>query len=133
MSDLGSVLGTPGFVAAQENVLFTMQRQKLLADNIANVDTPGYQRKDLDVSAFRQELRDSIERAQNPSERESLSSEYPERTGPNYTMFHDDNNRSVEHLMLDLTRNRQQLTAAVNMMRSQMRMLRSILGTSGGR
>ena len=45
----------------EQAVRFSAARQKLLTENVANVDTPGYIQKDLSVSKFREELIDRLE------------------------------------------------------------------------
>ena len=42
----------------------SMQRQSLLTNNLANVDTPGYQRQDVD---FQGTLRSALQAGQSPS------------------------------------------------------------------
>lgn len=43
--------------ALERAISFAGARHRLILDNIANADTPGYRRKDLDVGAFRESLR----------------------------------------------------------------------------
>lgn len=50
-------LFSSGSLPALEALLrFTSERQRLLAGNVANVDTAGYRTRDLSEGAFRQEL-----------------------------------------------------------------------------
>ena len=42
----------------EQAVRFSAARQKLLTENVANIDTPDYIQKDLSVSKFQQELND---------------------------------------------------------------------------
>ena len=44
----------------EQMLRFTEARQKLIADNIANVSTPNYQQKDLSVEKFQKMLRDRV-------------------------------------------------------------------------
>ena len=44
----------------EQVVSFTQARHGVLAGNIANMDTPGYKTKQLDVAAFQQSLREAI-------------------------------------------------------------------------
>ena len=48
----------------EQMVKFTEARHKLLADNIVNIDTPGYQPKDLSLDAFQQMLGNRIQQTQ---------------------------------------------------------------------
>ena len=45
---------------------FTAQRHRLIADNVANISTPGYRQKDLSLDAFQGMLRDRIEQRATP-------------------------------------------------------------------
>jgi flagellar basal-body rod protein FlgB len=53
--------------ALEQTAIFTQRRHELLAGNLANLDTPDYRAKDLQVSQFQAALADSIEAARNPS------------------------------------------------------------------
>ena len=44
----------------EQMLRFTDARHKLLAENIANVDTPGYRQKDLPLDNFQAALREQI-------------------------------------------------------------------------
>lgn len=58
-----SDLSTAGALPALEKMfLFSGQRQRLIAQNIANIDTPNYQGVDADPQAFQRALSDAIER-----------------------------------------------------------------------
>src|SRR3954466_2499991 len=82
----------------EQVINFASQRHKLLLDNIANVDTPGYKQKDLSVDRFNSLLSDRVEaprRTGNGSFDDiDTSTEYPTRG----ILFHDRNNRSMEQL-----------------------------------
>lgn len=43
--------------ALEKMLAFTQARQRMLAENVANVDTPGYRTKHLDAVAFQKALR----------------------------------------------------------------------------
>ncbi len=51
----------------EQMVSFAQTRQNLLAANIANMDTPGYQAHDLPVEAFQARLKAAIEDRDHPS------------------------------------------------------------------
>ncbi len=82
-------------------------RQELIADNIANVSTPGYRQKDLSTAKFQQMLRERVDRQQTAPPGSvrfddiSADLENP-RTG---ILFHDGNNRSMEYLMTENAKN----------------------------
>src|SRR5438270_8836748 len=90
-----------------ERVLdFTAARQKLIAENIANVDTPGYLQKDLDVERFNTMLQDRVERADDDGGAASFGGVDAELRHPtDNILFHDGNNRSMEQLNSDMAKN----------------------------
>jgi flagellar basal-body rod protein FlgB len=45
--------------ALETSISFAAARHRLIADNLANADTPGYRRKDLDVRAFNDALKEA--------------------------------------------------------------------------
>ena len=59
MFNLGAV---PGLEHAMQ---FTEARHRLVLSNLANADTPGYRRQDLDDSRFKRNLAEAIDRRQN--------------------------------------------------------------------
>ncbi|GMV96243.1 MAG: hypothetical protein AMXMBFR83_06110 [Phycisphaerae bacterium] len=50
-----------GVPALEKMLAFTQARQRMLAENVANVDTPGYQAKQLDARAFQLALRQALD------------------------------------------------------------------------
>ncbi len=48
--------------ALERMVAFTQARHEMLAENIANIDTPGYARKRLDPEAFQASLKEAMDR-----------------------------------------------------------------------
>lgn len=47
-------------LALSKGLLFASARQNLIAANIANVNTPGYQRRDLDLEAFETQMASAL-------------------------------------------------------------------------
>lgn len=127
----------------QQVARFAERRQEVLAGNVANIDTPGYQMRDLPVDEFQKALRTAIERSRQPrSPGETASGlmspgspQTPLRTveelfpaslfesqaasaQPNIT-FQDANNRSVEHQFLQMTKNSMLQQFALELLRTQ--------------
>ncbi len=48
------------FAALASALSFAGRRQTLIADNIANVNTPNYKRRDLDLAAFNAQLSEAL-------------------------------------------------------------------------
>ena len=105
-----------------ERVLhFTSARHNLIAENIANVDTPGYRQKDVSPAKFFALLRQrAASRKDNPPGTTSFSDidselEHPTRG----ILFHDGNNRSMEQLVSDQAKNGMLYTMAIEILRKQ--------------
>jgi flagellar basal-body rod protein FlgB len=93
----------------EEVLKFTSARQRLLAEDVANISTPNYVQKDMSPAQFQKLLREKIaaadgagegaERGESPRGESfgdiSVDVENP-KSG---ILFHDGNNRSVEELM----------------------------------
>ena len=106
---------TPGLVAT---LSYAEQRHRMIAENIANMGTPGYQAKQLDEDEFQRALGEAFERraddARKPfvvesgqvrtDERGSLRVT-PSRKPVDNILFHDGTNLSVEREMADLAEN----------------------------
>lgn len=89
---------------------FSAARQDVLAEDVANLSTPGYLQKDLDPDKFQAMLRERVELRNSGTDGiggtsfEGLSVqdiESPQRG----ILFHDGNNRTVEQLMSDVAKN----------------------------
>src|SRR3954468_5907022 len=101
---------------------FTEARHRLIAEDVVNLSTPGYQQKDLDENKFRGMLReraDARAAAANPGDVAfddiSVDSEEPERG----LLFHDGQTRSVEQLMTDQAKNAMTHNLVVELLRKQ--------------
>ena len=105
-----------------ERVLqFTAARHRLIAENIANVDTPGYVQKDLDVRQFNAMLRERVEE-RDRAEPGAIAFdditgevEHPTRG----ILFHDGNNRSMEQLASDQAKNAMLHNLVIELLRKQ--------------
>ena len=110
-------------------VQFTAARHRLIGENIVNVDTPGYQQKDLSESKFYGLLRDRVEekRAAAPGSVTFADVEAEIEHPTRGILFHDGNNRSMEQLMSDQARNALMHNVAIELLRKQFGSLESAL------
>ncbi len=117
-------------------IQFSSQRQRLIANNIANFDTPGYRPVDVSVEAFQEELGEAVDARRATGRRGDLhlrsSAEvevrgggagalvlHPQPSGDNI-LFHDGNDRDLERTMQDLVENFMAFRTAAELMRKQM-------------
>ena len=88
-------------------VRFASARHRLIAENIANVDTPGYVQKDVSPARFQQMLRDRLDERSRGAPGavvfDDLNAKIENSTAG--ILFHDRNNRSIEQLMTDGAKN----------------------------
>lgn len=103
-----------------QSLKFSAARARLIAENLANVDTPGYRQKDLSVQKFQALLRDRVERRESAGPGgvsfDDVSGEL-ERAGS--ILFYDDNNRSVEEIVTAQAKNALMHNMAVELLRKQ--------------
>jgi flagellar basal-body rod protein FlgB len=132
---LFDLVGSTATDALQQHLHLAQNRHRVLADNIANIDTPGYRMKDIDVKGFEEALGKAIQRSrkQNPNasrlslpelDSEASSSAAAKLRG---IVFHDDNDRSIEQLMVELQRNASRHSRAANLLRNQVNVLRLVI------
>jgi flagellar basal-body rod protein FlgB len=113
---------------------FTGQRQRIIANNVANLSTPGFRPVDVSVEDFQAQLADAVEdrRTNSNGGTAELSIEStrevafhedgmtlrPSPTGDNL-LFHDQNDRDVERIMQDLVENFMAFRTAAQFLRSR--------------
>ena len=105
----------------EQTLRFTEARQRLLSEDVANVDTPNYLQKDLDVAGFQRMLSDRAEARNNaPPGAVDFSDINSEVQNPHGTLlYHDRNNRSMEQLMSDNAKNALFHNMIVELLRKQ--------------
>jgi flagellar basal-body rod protein FlgB len=123
----------------EKMAVFGERRQEVLASNIANFDTPQYKTRDLPVEDFQRTLKEAVSRDRVPSTTRQFQSSsstrqtdnelFPEtlfqavETSPQNITFQDANNRSIEHEVMEITKNSMMQNYAIELMRAQMTML----------
>jgi flagellar basal-body rod protein FlgB len=99
---------------------FTEARERLLADDVANVSTPNYKQKDLSLVQFQSALRDRMEQRDNsPPDTVSFDDISMDVQRPRNLLFHDGTDRSMEQLMTDEAKNALMHQLAVELLRQQ--------------
>jgi flagellar basal-body rod protein FlgB len=103
------------------------RRQRVLADNIANADTPGYTRQDLPFDAQLREVinRPGLAHAARAAEVEEI----PLHTHPDYDSPRrlDGNNVNIEREMVGVAKNTLQYETAIQMLSMKFRALKSAI------
>lgn len=113
---------------------FSEQRQQVLADNVANLNTPYYRQRDLPVEEFQASLADAIERRDvTTPHRYRPRSTGNVRFDPRLTVkvqeigglmnYYDGADRSVEHLQNEMLKNAVWHEAAARLFSHQSQLL----------
>ena len=116
-----SLLETPMIGTLARALDLTAQRQTLVSQNIANIDTPGYHTRDLD---FRQELQRAA------MEDQQVTSEPFVREVSGLIERPDGNNVSIDRESLLMAQNQLQFQTEVAVLRSEFNRLQ--LAITGG-
>jgi len=117
----------------QEVVTFAQARQTVLAGNIANMDTPGYQVRDLSVEDFQARLHAAIEDRRYPavprSPGEPVPGQYTSMAevskDPKTILYHDKSNVGMEYQVSEMVKNQMQHNLALAIMAQQFRLLQT--------
>ena len=128
-----SSIGSNSYNLLQQVAIFGERRQQVLAENIANIDTPNYKTRDLDTDGFQSALQDAVQKATSLGYGNANSQAFaPELFVPrpvseaNLT-FQDGNNRSVEREVTELTKNLLMQNFAVELMAAQTQLLAAVI------
>lgn len=108
---------------------FTAARHELIAENIANLSTPGYVQKDYSLQAFQAQLRDrmALRRQSAPGTVRFDDIQPKLQDSRSGLLFHDGGNRSAEQLMSDLSSNALRHNMYAELLRKQYDSLKSVI------
>lgn len=117
---------------------FSEQRQKVLADNVANLDTPGYRACDLPVAEFQQALAAAVGRRGGSPRAGFEPRDTPHvrfgtrlRVAPvavgGLRNYYDAGDRSVERTMTEMGKNALWHSMATELYRQQSRLLETAI------
>ncbi len=125
---------------------FAGSRQRILAHNMANIDTPNFRPLDVSTASFQSALGDALKRRRAATGGEHGHLEWKDtrevaatnhggepgfelkpRTPSGNILFHDRNNRDVERSMQDLVENVTVFRTAVDLMRGRAEMLKQAM------
>lgn len=118
---LDQLLNQGSSPALEEWLQFTDARQRLLAEDVANISTPDYTQKDLSLENFQSMLAEKVQQQDSaPPGSVSFDDISMEIQNPHRgILFHDGSNRSVDQLMSDQAKNALMHTLAVELLRDQ--------------
>ena len=113
----------------EQMLKFTAARHNLIAENVVNASTPGYQQKDLSLGKFQSMLRDRVRERQGaaPGSISFSDIEAEIETPTRGILFHDGGNRSMEQLVTDQAKNAMMHNLTVELLRKQYGALKNAL------
>jgi len=131
---LSSLFQSTTIPVLQEVLSFSQARHAVLAGNIANVDTPGYQARDLSVDDFQARLKQAIDDRDEPT----LGSPGEAAFAPQPLMAevakssrsilrHDMGNVDMESQVTEMVKNHMQHNLALTILSDQFRQLQSAI------
>lgn len=137
IADLANAGASP---VLEQMMRFTAQRQRLLAHNVANMDTPDFVPLDVSPQSFQAALRQAVNARRasgklDAGEVATFTTREIERVGNNElrlragtssgnVLYHDRNNRDFEGMMQDLAENGMAFRVASDLLRREMDVLR---------
>ncbi len=120
----------------QQVVNFAQARHNVLAGNIANLDTPGYQVRDLSVEDFQERLQAAVQARRHGESPRSLGffTKKEEATpmaevaeSSKAILYHDKSNVDIEEQVTAMIKNQMQHNMALTIMNSQFRLLKAAI------
>ncbi len=119
----------------QEVIGFAQARHEVLAGNVANINTPGYEVRDLSVETFHDRLRDAIELqdetgvGMTPGEvhKQRDKAMQAVRDTTRDVLHHDGTDIGLEQQVLEISKNQYMHNMAISIMSTQFRMLQTAI------
>ncbi len=123
---LNNWLGGSSLPALEQVTIFAEKRHLLLAGNVANLDTPDYQSRDLSVDDFNAALKKAIAAkgevvrpGETPPEITAQAAMQKVRDVNRQILYHDGSDVSLEEQVTEISKNQTMHNMAVALMRSQ--------------
>ncbi len=136
---MDGIIGNRTISALEQMAAFTEARQKVIADNIANVDTPGYQHKKVDLDGFQQAMAEAMQGRSSQQDLGPVTSDQVQRNDAGQMVlqpdvepadniaFHDGTNGQIEKDMTEMARNLLMHQVSVDMVRHHYRMIETAI------
>jgi flagellar basal-body rod protein FlgB len=125
-----SLLNSTALPALEQTVNFSQKRHLLLASNLANLDTPDYQTRDISIDNFQDQLRTAISRSHAPVSKygppiETEQANFEQvRDVSKQILLHDGSDVSLEQQVTEISKNQAMHNTAIALMRSQFQTLK---------
>ncbi len=139
---LSSMFDSSTVPVLEQVVKFTQARHGVLAGNVANLDTPGYQTRDLSPVEFQEKLKKAVDARNEPALSPTYGMEARFRDinrsfgksgiedvsdSVKGILYHDGSNVSMEKQVTEIAKNQAQHNLALSIMTAQFRLLRAAI------
>ena len=123
-----------------QSMNFHNQRQRVIAENVANANTPGYVAQDLDEGEFQRNLREQMQARSAPRPTRggaavpSLTSpiqQWQTKDSPDSEMTVNGNTVVLEEQMIRANENRMQYESALSLYQKSLGMIRTAIRQAG--
>jgi flagellar basal-body rod protein FlgB len=119
----------------EQVVNFAQSRHGVLAGNLANLDTPGYQVRDLSASAFEGRLKQAISKRDESNVRlsqndltQQVQNSLNEVSGDlEDFLYHDASTGNLESQVAAINKNQMQHNMAISLLTSQFRLMQAAI------
>jgi|SRR5665213_3673681 len=113
----------------EQTLRFTAARHNLIAADVVNISTPGYQQKDLSLEKFQKMLADHSSAADRSGPGTVDFSDIANKPIASHhgILFHDGQTRSMEQLMSDQAKNALMHNVAIELLRHQFQIMQMAL------
>jgi flagellar basal-body rod protein FlgB len=143
-----SLIGGNNVLALQQTLEFTERRHNLLAGNVANMDTPDYQTRDLSIDNFQRSLDEALssvqqakdnpglpvdpiaEKLQSVASVSSSGDMSKVRDSMKQILYHDGSDDSLEQQVTEIAKNLSMHNTATSILRSQFRTMQMAISES---
>lgn len=140
------MIRSPQVTALEQTLQFAERRHAILAGNVANMSTPGYQTRDLSVNDFQTNLKEAFEASEqvegmranpthSPSEMKSaeataMQSLQKVRDTMTQVLYHDGSDDNIEQQVTEIAKNQSMHRMASALLRSQFSTLNMAISES---
>ena len=129
------ILNSSTIPVLEQVINFAQNRHEVLVGNVANMDMPGYQVRDLSVETFQQRLKDAMAASQQRHEPMSpgMMASRPGDSLRNVSdsmpsiLYHDGSDVGIEQQVLQISKNQFMHNLAISLMTSQFQMLQTAI------
>jgi len=125
----------------KQSMSFHAQRQRVIAENVANANTPGYVAQDLDQGEFRRALQDqlqaraggsaSVHSAASVSALSSATRQWQSQDAPDSETTVNGNSVVLEEQMIRANETRLEYESALSLYQKSLSMIRTAIRQSG--